>query len=181
MFQKAVNTFPAAGLDGQAVSSQQYYTAHNFVSDGTCKAGAFAFAKLDADAKEGTDPFPEVGYSVATATITSGDGLLLGIVERDLSGTIPCVTEGASVVYTEGAGLNIIARGSVYATAAADCKSGQKVLVNPKDGKITYADTVGSDGAVDSGFVVTMQGGTSAKQGDIVIYQSFTPTAVKVA
>ena len=43
--QKTVNNSPAIGLSGQpVVLGQSVYTTMNFMSDGTVKAGAFAFA-----------------------------------------------------------------------------------------------------------------------------------------
>ena len=43
--QKTVNNSPAIGVSGQpVVLGQSVYTTMNFMSDGTVKAGAFAFA-----------------------------------------------------------------------------------------------------------------------------------------
>lgn len=173
-FQKFVGTTPAIGIPGQEVNpTQAVYTAFNYVSDGTVKAGAFAFAvTMEADDAGVT------AMNSASATGAAG-AKVLGFVERNQIATIIDPLTGATDIYNKGIGLPIALRGQFYAEATGDCTDGQSVLCDPTTGKVTY----GAAGAAnDTGWIVRMpRGVASASEGDIIIVENFGLTVAAAA
>lgn len=165
-FQKTINLDPAIGMPGAEVNpGQAVYTAFNFVSDGTVRAGTFAFAKtLDSNG----DPITKMNQ--ASATSDSG-AKVLGFVERNLIGNLISPLVEASDVYSAGLGLPIAIRGQFYAIASGAAQAGQSVLCDPATGNVTY----GAAGAAnDTGWVVKFPRGVSeVAEGDLVIYENF--------
>ena len=165
-FQKTINLDPAIGMPGAEVNpGQAVYTAFNFVSDGTVRAGTFAFAKtLDSNG----DPITKMNQ--ASATSDSG-AKVLGFVERNLIGNLISPLVEASDVYSAGLGLPIAIRGQFYAIASGAAQAGQSVLCDPATGEVTY----GAAGAAnDTGWVVRFPRGVSeVAEGDLVIYENF--------
>lgn len=165
-FQKTINLDPAIGMPGAEVNpGQAVYTAFNFVSDGTVRAGTFAFAKtLDSNG------YPITKMNQASATSDSG-AKVLGFVERNLIGNLISPLVEASDVYSAGLGLPIAIRGQFYAIASGAAQAGQSVLCDPATGEVTY----GAAGAAnDTGWVVRFPRGVSeVAEGDLVIYENF--------
>ncbi|MDY6322528.1 MAG: hypothetical protein SPL30_06440 [Succinivibrio sp.] len=157
-FQTSVKTYPAIGAPGQqVVPGQAVYTAENYVSDGTLKAGAFAFEK----AVTGTNAF-------RTAAAT-GTGTPIGFVERNLTASITNPLSEATQVYNSGIGAPIALRGQFYAIATGTATEGQHVLCDPATGAVTYGDTAAAN---DTGWIVKIPAGAaSAAEGDTVIYE----------
>lgn len=165
-FQKTINLDPAIGMPGAEVNpGQAVYTAFNFVSDGTVRAGTFAFAKtLDSNG------YPITKMNQASATSETG-AKVLGFVERNLIGNLISPLVEASDVYSAGLGLPIAIRGQFYAIASGAAQAGQSVLCDPATGNVTY----GAAGAAnDTGWVVKFPRGVSeVAEGDLVIYENF--------
>lgn len=163
-FQAVVNTDPAIGVAGQEVNPRQaVYTAFNYVSDGTVKAGTFCYAATLA----GDDPTEQ---NVVSLKGTSG-AKPVGFVERDVIATIPTLTADSTQVYPKGVCPPIAVRGQFYAIATGAATEGQAVICDPVTGTITY----GTAGATnDTGWKVVLPRGvkTIAKD-DLVIYQNY--------
>lgn len=163
-FQAVVNTDPAIGVAGQEVNPRQaVYTAFNYVSDGTVKAGTFCYATTLA----GDDPTEQ---NVVSLKGSSG-AKPVGFVERDVIATIPTLTADSTQVYPKGVCPPIAVRGQFYAIATGAATEGQAVLCDPATGTITY----GNAGATnDTGWKVVLPRGvkTIAKD-DLVIYQNY--------
>lgn len=135
-FQSVVNRYRARGVAGQAATpDQSIYTAKNYLSDGTVKVGAFAYAKA------GTDN---------TATV-SGSGTVLGLVERVITFPIYDVREEASVTVPKGYGVTIAVRGDYYVETTATATVGDAVFASNTDGTIKTA----AAGSTQSGFTET--------------------------
>ena len=165
-FQKTINLDPAIGMPGAEVNpGQAVYTAFNFVSDGTVRAGTFAFAKtLDSNG------YPITKMNQASATSQTG-AKVLGFVERNLIGNLISPLVEASDVYSAGLGLAIAIRGQFYAIASGAAQAGQSVLCDPATGEVTYG-AAGADN--DTGWVVKFPRGVSeVAEGDLVIYENF--------
>jgi len=148
--QQTVNLYASKGFAGQMVAfGQRVYTPFNYLSDGTCKAGAFAFAKTAP-----SDP-------ANTAGVASGTGsVLLGLVERVLS---PNVLPANPDTYGAGAEITIAEQGDFYIAATGAATVGQAVLCDGTTGAITF----GAVGATnDTGWVVKT---AAAAAGDIII------------
>lgn len=150
--QKKVNLYPAAGLPGQEVAvDTAVYTPFNYISDGTVKAGSFAFAGSTDD----------TGSAVPVAS-AKGTGSVLGLVERTFTGVLDADEDG-SEIYKKGAELTIARRGDYYVAATGAATVGQSVLCNPTTGAVTYGDAGATN---DTGWVV-MTAATAA--GDIIV------------
>ena len=156
--QTSVNLYPQSGFAGQVVTTvTPVYTAENYISDGTVKAGGFAFTKAHGSSVKG------VQFPLASATAEAGH-IALGIAQRLLTGLLLPNVDGTET-YAEGENVTIIRRGDVYAIATGTCTVGQAVLCNPTTGAVTY----GAAGATnDTGWVVKKAGA----EGDVVIYSN---------
>lgn len=152
---------PALGVAGQqVVIGQAIYSAFNPVSDGTVKAGEFAF--LGSTSDDG------VAVGVVSAT---GTGAPLGLVERVATASIANALADSTTVYPEGFAVTVAIRGQYYAIATGSVTNGQAVLVDASNGAITYG-AAGAEG--DTGWTVVIpNGGASAVAGDVVIYEKF--------
>lgn len=150
MLQKKVGLYPSIGFPGQQVAfNQAVYTAENFMSDGTCKAGSFAFRKAPQDA--GT----AVKFGIASLTGQTGDKVL-GLVERNIigSGNLNIPDDEANT-FENGAEITIATRGDYYIIAPSAATIGQAVLCDPTTGAIT----LGTAGATnDTGWTVFSEG-----------------------
>lgn len=164
--QKSVTILPAVGLDGQqVVVGQAVYTGYNAVSDGTVKAGTFAFYAKTTD--NGIDK------GLLSATNTDATAKPVGFVERVVTASIANVKDEAIDVYPEGFELTVAIRGQYYITAPSAITDGQLVLVDPTTGTISAGSTAGS-GTVDTGWVFRIpNGGASASEGDLVYIENF--------
>lgn len=161
--QKIVGALAALGIAGQeVVPGQAKYLHYNPLSDGTVKAGTFAFKG------SATGDGEEFGF----ASAKGADGEVpLGFVERVVGENLMQVTDTATVTYQKGNAVTVAVGGQFYATAAAAVTDGQKVLIKPADGTIAYGASAGT-GQVDTGWVVRLpQGGASAAKDEIVIYE----------
>ena len=163
--QKSVGLIPAIGVEGQeVVVGQAVYLAFNPLSDGTVKAGAFAFKGTASGNGE------EFGYASATGSA------LLGFVERVVDASIPNIKDAFTGVYPAGFKVTVAIRGQFYAKApSAISADGLKVYVDGTTGAVTVAAAPesGSD-AIDTGWVCRIpNGGTSAAKGDTVIFEKF--------
>lgn len=146
--------YPSVGYAGQAVTfNQEAYTAENYISDGTCKAGFFAFPKT-VTASNGE-------IIVNTASLTAASGAPLGLVEKEFSASVGATNQD---VYPAGATLSIAIRGDYWIKAGSTATAGLKVIVTLATGAISFAASA-STGEVDSGWTVT-KGGAS---GDMII------------
>lgn len=157
MLQKSVSLYPSEGFPGQEVNlGQAVYTPENFLSDGTCQAGAFAFRKTS------TDTSTAVKFGLASLTGTAGS-VPLGLVERNITSTCAInADEDELNTFSEGEGINIAIRGDFWIEAPAAAAIGQAVLCDPATGAITF----GAVGATsDTGWVVQSAGA----KGEMVI------------
>lgn len=153
MLQKSVNLYPAAGLPGTEVQvGTAVYTPLNYISDGTAKAGAFAFA--------GTTDVNTGGVAFPVASVKGT--VLLGYVERTLTNALNIDEEGA-LVYKAGQPIAIARRGDYYHEATGAATVGQAVLCNPANGAVTYGD-IGA--ANDTGWVVMTP---AADAGELIV------------
>ena len=147
--QKSVDLVVKKGFDGQKVTTDQnIYTCENYLSDGTVKAGTFAF--------KGS---------------ASGNGEQFG-VERVVDASIAPTVE-ATDVYPAGFPVLVALKGQFYVTANGTVSAGMLVLVNGDTGAITFASQT-SEGLIDTGFkVVLPDGKTSAGNGDVIVIEKF--------
>ena len=151
--QKTVGTSPAIGVSGQkVVLGQSVYTTMNYLSDGTVKAGTFAFAPAAATT------FAE---NLKTEYVTNKGTGLIGFVERTFTGA-----GASSETYAQGEALTIATRGDYYLKAPAGTTptAGYKVITTDATGAISFAASA-STGETDTGWVVT-EGGSA---GDIIV------------
>lgn len=151
--QKSVGTSPAIGVSGQkTVLGQSVYTTMNYLSDGTVKAGTFAFAPAAATT------FAE---NVKTEYVTNKGTGLIGFVERTFTGA-----GASSDTYAQGEALTIAIRGDYYLKAPAGTTptAGYKVITTDTTGAISFAASA-STGETDTGWTVT-EGGSA---GDIIV------------
>lgn len=154
--QKKVATYPAAGVAGQPVTTEQcVYTPFNYLSDGTAKAGSFAFASTSST---------NTGGVAQKFAGLKGTGSPVGLVARVLDGYLD-VDESGSLVYKEGLPLMIAVQGDFYIEASAAVAVGTKVYVLPTTGEISFS-TATSDGKVDTGWVVKT---AATAAGDMII------------
>lgn len=151
--QSTVNVYAPIGFPGQMVAFSQFvYTPYNYLSDGTVKAGGFAFLKTaPADAQN--------VYGIAKSTgSTISD--LIGFVERVLS---PKVDAASPDTYVAGAEITIAEQGDFYLAATGAATVGQAVLCAPATGAITFG-TVGDTN--DTGWIVKT---AATAAGDIIV------------
>lgn len=158
--QNKVSLYPSVAFAGQqVVPNKAVYHPLNLMSDGTVKVGTFAFTK----SVDGVPMYSATG---------DASQLPVGIVERVLDNTILNITDEATETYPEGAVIGVAVRGQFYIKADVAGTNGQKVLVTPATGAITFGDAASGD-AVDTGWtVLTSDGGSSFAIGDLVIAQN---------
>lgn len=152
--QSVVNNSPAIAVSGGiVVLGQSVYTTKNYMSDGTVKAGTFAFAPAAATT------FPD---NVKTEYVTNKGGTVIGFVER----TFTTAVTPSGDTYPNGAGLTIAIRGDYYLKAPAGTTptAGYKVITTDATGAISFAASA-STGETDTGWTVT-EGGSA---GDIIV------------
>lgn len=162
--QKNVGLVPAIGIEGQeVVVGQAVYLSHNALSDGTVKAGAFAF--------KGTASGNGEAFGVASLT----GSVLLGFVERVVDASIPNVLDAYTEAYPAGFEVTIAIRGQFYAKAPnAISGDGLKVWVNGSTGAIRVGAEESGATELDTGWVCKIpNGGTSAAKDDTVIFERF--------
>ena len=159
--QKNVDLVVKKGFDGQRVTTNQnFYTCENYLSDGTVKAGAFAFK---ASASGNGEPF---------GSVSATGSALVGFVERAVDASIAPTVE-ATDVYPAGFPVLVAVKGQFYVTANSSVSAGMLVLVAGDTGSITFASQA-SEGLIDTGFkVVIPDGKTSASNGDVVMIEKF--------
>lgn len=159
--QKSVDLVVKKGFDGQRVTTDQnIYTCENYLSDGTVKAGAFAF--------KGSASGNGEQFGVVSATGTD----LVGFVERVVDASIAPTVE-ATDVYPSGFPVLVALKGQFYVTANTTVSAGMLVLVKGDTGAITFASQT-SEGLIDTGFkVVIPDGKTSANNGDVIVIEKF--------
>ena len=165
MLQKTVGLYPAIGVEGgKAGVNQSVYTAENYVSDGTCQAGKFAFEVTSTGA---VNPF-----TVKSASLKGkAKAKVLGLVERTFTGVVTNEDVGT---YWKGENLTIAIRGDYYIKAPAAATIGQAVLCDPTTGNITF----GAAGAEnDTGWVVKSAG----EEGDIILISNYGIDVVATA
>ena len=159
--QKSVDLVVKKGFDGQRVTTDQnIYTCENYLSDGTVKAGAFAFKGSASGNGE------QMGVVSATGTV------LVGFVERVVDASIAPTVE-ATDVYPTGSPVLVALKGQFYVTANGTVSAGMSVYVKGDTGAITFASQ-NSDSLIDTGFkVVLPDGKTSANNGDVIVIEKF--------
>ena len=159
--QKSVDLVVKKGFEGQRVTTDQnIYTCENYLSNGTVKAGAFAFKSSASGNGE------QMGVVSATGTV------LVGFVERVVDASIAPTVE-ATDVYPSGFPVAVALKGQFYVTANATVSAGMLVLVKGDTGAISFANQT-SDGLIDTGFkVVLPDGKTSANNGDVIVIEKF--------
>lgn len=159
--QKSVNLVVKKGFDGQRVTTDQnIYTCENYLSDGTVKAGAFAFKGSASGNGE------QFGVVSATGTV------LVGFVERVVDASIAPTVE-ATDVYPVGFPVAVALKGQFYVTANGTVSAGMSVFVKGDTGAISFASQT-SDSLIDTGFkVVLPDGKTSAGNGDVIVIEKF--------
>ena len=159
--QKSVDLVVKKGFDGQRVTTDQnIYTCENYLSNGTVKAGAFAFKG------SATGNGEQMGVVSATGTV------LVGFVERVVDASIAPTVE-ATDVYPSGFPVAVALKGQFYVTANTTVSAGMLVLVKGDTGAISFASQT-SEGLIDTGFKVALPDGkTSANNGDVIVIEKF--------
>lgn len=159
--QKSVDLVVKKGFDGQRVTTDQnIYTCENYLSDGTVKAGTFAFKG------SATGNGEQFGVVSATGTV------LVGFVERVVDASIAPTVE-ATDVYPSGFPVLVALKGQFYVTANATVSAGMSVFVKGDTGAISFASQTSGD-LIDTGFkVVLPDGKTSANNGDVIVIEKF--------
>ncbi len=162
-FQKQVQKYVAEGVAGQAVTpNQSIYTAETYHADGDVKAGSFVF-KTDKGAKQ------------------SGNGAVLGLVERVLTNFNYNLTSDGSNTITDGGNLTIAVRGDYYVETKGQATVGQAVFASETDGSIK----TGEIGSAQSGFVETnwtvKSVLSSGSTGGLILISNWNTTAPKGA
>ena len=159
--QKNVGLVVKKGFNGQRVTTDQnIYTCENYLSDGTVKAGTFAF--------KGSATGNGEQFGVVSATGTA----LVGFVERVVDASIAPTVE-ATDVYPSGFPVLVALKGQFYVTANGTVSAGMSVFVKGDTGAITFASQ-NSDSLIDTGFkVVLPDGKTSANNGDVIVIEKF--------
>lgn len=132
-FQNQVNKYTAVGVEGQsATPNQSIYTAETYQADGDVKVGTFVF-KSNKGAKQ------------------SGNGAVLGLVERVLNNfNYNTLSDGSNTI-TNGGNLTIAVRGDYYVTVTGQATVGQSVFASETDGTIKTGDA----GTTQGGYVET--------------------------
>lgn len=154
--QKTVSMYPALGVAGQPVTTEQtVYTPFNYLSDGTAKAGSFAFVSSSSVNTGG------VAQSFVGATGTASTKPL-GLVERILDGYINFDEDG-SLIYKEGLPVKVAVQGDYVIEASGVASVGASVFVKPTDGTIAFAT---AEGLVDTGWVVKT---AASAKGDLIV------------
>lgn len=154
--QKTVSLYPALGVAGQPVTTEQcVYTPLNYLSDGTAKAGSFAFASSSSENTGGVAQM----FAGATGTANTKP---LGLVERVLDGYLN-FDESGSLVYKEGLAVKVAVQGDYVIEATGAASVGASVFVNPTDGSIAFAT---GEGLVDTGWIVKTAASAS---GDLIV------------
>ena len=156
--QKSVNFYPAVGVAGQQVHlGQAVYTPLNYLSDGSVKAGSFCFVG-SASTNVGGAEMPVATFTDESATA------VLGFVERTFTGLLNYAVN-ASLKYPEGEQITVAIQGDYYHEATGVASVGNKVLVNPATGAVSYGSSA-SAGLIDTGWVVKT---ASSAEGDIIV------------
>ena len=159
--QKSVDLVVKKGFDGQRVTTDQnIYTCENYLSEGTVKAGTFAF--------KGSASGNGEQFGVVSATGTA----LVGFVERVVDASIAPTVE-ATDVYPAGFPVTVALKGQFYVTANSTVSAGMSVFVKGDTGAISFASQTSGD-SIDTGFkVVLPDGKTSANNGDVIVIEKF--------
>lgn len=154
--QKTVSMYPALGVAGQPVTTEQtVYTPFNYLSDGTAKAGSFAFVSSSSVNAGGAAQ----SFVGATGTASTKP---LGLVERILDGYINFDEDG-SLIYKEGLPVKVAVQGDYVIEASGVASVGASVFVKPTDGTIAFAT---AEGLVDTGWVVKT---AASAKGDLIV------------
>lgn len=162
--QKAVGLKQAVAVAGQeVVVGQAIYSANNYISDGTLKAGGFAFV----GSASGN------GVEFGTATASGSASAFLGFVERTQTGAITSETVALTDTYAAGENVTIAIRGQFYINAPADGTAGSKVFVS-SSGATYLAASAAASGDTDTGFIsIAPNGASSFSSGDAIIIEKF--------
>ncbi len=158
--QNKVSLYPSVAFAGQqVVPNKAVYHPLNLMSDGTVKVGTFAFTKTSD------------GVAMMSGTGTASQ-VPVGIVERVLDNTILTITDEVTETYPAGAVVAVAVRGQFYIKATTAGSAGNKILVAPTTGAITFGTAAG-EGTVDTGWtVLTSDGSGTFAIGDLVIAQN---------
>lgn len=158
--QKVVNVTPALGVPGSAAAFMgEVSTVHQYLSDGTAKAGSFALPSAADVNTTGT----AVGGGVVGLANSSATAAI-GLVVRTITGTLAPNVD-ASLVYEKGAAVTVAIRGDFYIAATESATVGEKVIVTVATGAISFASSA-SSGEIDTGWTVTTPASAS---GDIIV------------
>lgn len=158
-FQTEVQKYPAKGVPGdKAGLNPTVYTDRNYISgDAAVTVGNFVW-------DDPGNPVPPDYYgSGVMKALSTGTGLPLGLVQRNLSYFNYDLMDGGTLVLPEGSNLNTVIRGDLYAVAATAATKGQKVFAVLADGSLK-TDAAGAtvSGAVETPWVVT-EGGAAGE------------------
>jgi len=144
--QSTVSLYPAIGMAGQQVAfGQADYVEQNYVSDGTAKAGQFAFVGSTSVNENG------VAFPVASLTNSNATGVV-GLVEKVGTGYVS-PSDAGTMVYAVGELLTIAKNGEYYVVATGAASVGDHVLVNKSTGAMSYATPTAPIAALHSGTV----------------------------
>lgn len=158
--QSQVNINPALGVPGgMAAFMGDVNTVHQYLSDGTAKAGSFALTSTNSVNTGGSavgGGFVGLANSNATAVV--------GLVVRTITGALAPSSSG-TLVYAQGEAVTVALRGDYYIAATGSATVGQKVLVTVATGAIGFGSSAGA-GQVDTGWTVSTAASAS---GDIIV------------
>lgn len=140
-FQKVVNLYPAAGINGQhaGLGPVAYVLPVPVAGAGGVVTGHACWH----------DPDDSPGR-----VLNAGTGAPLGIALRLQTGIIPC-DKGDTVTIPEGHSVAVVTRGDLLVTAAAAVTAGQKIFVKLADGSLSGAAAGAKvDDYVETGWIV---------------------------
>jgi len=158
-FQTQVQKCPAVGVPGDKASLNPIVaTDRNYIAgDGAVKVGNFVW-------EDPTNPVPPNYHgSGIMAAKSSGTGLPLGVVLRNLSYVNADIFDSGTLAVREQSNLTVVKRGDLYAVATTAATKGQKVFARLADGAVvTGAAEATITGAIETPWKVT-EGGAAGE------------------
>ena len=158
-FQTQVQPVPAIGVPGDKASLNPFvYTDRNYVAgDETVTVGNFVW-------EDPANPvLPNYHGSGVLKALSTGTGLPLGIVQRNLSYVNYDILDSGTLIVPENAPLQTVVKGDLYAFATTAAIKGQKVFATLADGTLqTGAAGATVAGAIETPWVVT-EGGAAGE------------------
>ena len=149
-FQKSISLYPAGGVTGQraGLNPLAMLLPVPTAGEGGVTVGCAVW----------TDPASPSTVIMSTEQVASAYPKPLGIVVRDMAGSIPCGEE-ASMRIEEGRAVAVAVRGDLLIAAPAAASVGKKIFANYTTGALSLGDAGGSvESSVETDWVVRSAG-----------------------